>query len=521
MKPKSHIAILLAASLALALGACSSSSDDKKADMNGDGGGMETPDPAIAQRAAIKSAIGTASSAVGAVDDDATDAQVMAADNAIAAAKKAIADAADVPAEERTANTGTVDALASRLMAAKDSRKTAMDKAATAAAKAAMALFDGIDESASDLTVAVSAVSDKHGGGMASVTATGLAPGVGGNDVMKSAEPMLGMWQGTMLTDTNDADASSTVVVYTDIKAPKAVPFGDVYTLDANGDLASATVILAANRSKVKAPAFVHTGRMNHDPDPDSATDIAMVRGTFNGASGEYRCVAASATACASHDAGKGVVRLEGTWLFDPDSGAMAMMADPSFAYFGWWLNKGTTEGVEAGVFHGVTDGTGDAELLAAPTDISPLGGTATYTGAAAGKYAINPGLSSASAGHWTADATLTAAWGAEDAAGRISGMINNFMSGDMSMDWSVKLGETGLANVGTWDSDTNSGSEIAGDDIVWTIGGVDGAESGAWSGGLRAAGDNGVPTVGTGMFTATHGTVGHLLGAFGAHLDE
>ena len=411
----------------------------------------------------------------------------------------------------------TVKELQDTLMELQDA---AAKMASDAAIAAAVALFNGIGETASDLTVAVSAVADKDGGGMASVTATGLTPGVGGDDVMKSAEPMLGAWQGTMLTDSNDDDASSTVVVYTDIEAPKAVPFGDVYELDANGNLANATVVLAANRSKVRASAFMHTGRKNHDPDPDSATEYAEIRGTYNGASGEYRCLAASATACASHDAGNGLVRLEGAWFFDPDSGAMAMMVDPSFAYFGWWLNKGTTEGVEAGVFHGVTDGTGDAELLAAPADISALGGTATYTGAAAGKYAINPGLSSASAGHWTGDATLTADWGAEDAAGMISGMINNFMSGDMSMDWSVKLGETALTGTGTWDSSGNSGSETAGDDMVWTIGGVDGAESGAWSGGLRAAGDNGVPTVGTGMFTATHGTVGHIMGAFGVDLE-
>jgi len=398
------------------------------------------------------------------------------------------------------------------------------DAATLRNAKDAMALFAGIGDT-SNLTVGVTAVADKHGGGMASVTATGLIPGVGGDDVMKSAEPMLGMWQGTMLSDANADDAatnpgtSSTVVVYTDIAAAKAVPFGDVYDLDTNGDLANATVIAAANRSKVKATAFTHAGRMNHDPDPDSTTDVAMVRGTFNGASGEYRCLAASANACASHDAGNGVVRLEGAWIFDPDSGAMAMMADPSYAYFGWWLNKGTTEGVEAGVFHGVTDGTGDAELLAAPTDINALGGTATYKGAAAGKYAINPGLSAASGGHWTADATLTAEWGAEDVPGMISGMIDNFMAGGEAMDWSVKLGKTALTGTGTFDSAT--GAPDTGDGVVWTIGGVDGAEAGTWSGGLRAEDDNNVPTVATGMFNATHGTVGHMLGAFGAHVEE
>ncbi len=395
--------------------------------------------------------------------------------------------------------------------------------------KAAEALFDSFGDT-DTLTVTIAAtgaVTDEDGGGgMASVTVTGggLLPGVGRDTVMKSAEPMLGKWQGTMLTDSNAADAaanpgtSSTVVVYTDIAAPKAVPFGDVYTLDANGNLANAAVILAANRPKIKASEFTHTGRKNHDPDPDSATEYAMVNGSFNGASGQYRCLAADATACASHDAGNGVVRLEGAWFFDPDTNAMAMMADASYAYFGWWLNKGSADGVEAGVFHGVTDGSTPVSL-AAPTDISALGGTATYTGAAAGKYAINPGLSAASGGHWTADATLTANWGAEDAPGTISGVIDNFMAGDTSMDWSVALGATTMAASGAIDTATDSATTTGSNAVVWTIGGVDGAVAGAWSGALYAQGDDNVPTVATGMFSATHGTVGHMVGAFGADL--
>ena len=414
--------------------------------------------------------------------------------------------------------------------------KDLQDKAAalvTAAdVMAAEALFAGIGD-ATDLTVAVgtdgnNGVADEDGGGgMAAVTVTGLTPGVDGDDVVKSAEPMLGTWQGTMLTDAiaDDADTdpgtSSTVVVYTDIEAPEAVPFGEVYDLDANGNLANADVILEANRPKVKASEFVHTGRKNHDPDADSATDVAVVMGSFNGASGEYRCLAGTPTACASHDAGDGVVRLEGAWLFDPDPRAMAMMADASFAYFGWWLNKGTTEGVEAGVFHGVTDLTGEDAQLAVPgadDGFDALGGTATYGGSAAGQYAINPGLSAASGGHWTADATLTADFGAADAAGMISGTVNNFMAGGEMMNWSVALGETALTTeTGAFDSGANATDEettaVAGDDVVWTIGGVDGAESGSWEGDLYAPGDNNVPTVATGMFTATHGTVGHMIG--------
>ncbi len=400
-----------------------------------------------------------------------------------------------------------------------------------ASVKDAMALFDGIGETDSQLTVAVSAVGDEDGGGgMASVTATGLNPGVGDDDVMKSAEPMLGKWQGTMLTDAIAADAatnpgaSSTVVVYTDIEAPKPVPFGDVHTLTTTGNADVLTIDADADADAhvglISASAFVHTGRMVHDSDEADASETIRIRGTFNGAAGEYRCSeGGTAGSCASIESAAGV-RLAGTWVFDPDSGAMAMMVDTSFAYFGWWLNKGTTEGVEAGAFHGVTDLTGADAQLAAPSDISTLGGTATYTGVAAGKYAINPGLSSASGGHWTADATLTADFGNETAAGTISGMIDNFMAGDTPKDWSVALGETALADAGTFDSAT--GDPTTGDGVVWTIGGVDGAESGAWSGGLRAAGDNSVPTLATGMFSASHGApiVGHIVGAFGVDLQ-
>ena len=145
------------------------------------------------------------------------------------------------------------------------------------------------------------------------------------------------------------------------------------------------------------------------------------------------------------------------------------------------------------------------------------MGGTATYEGAAAGKYAINPGLSTASGGHWTADATLTADFGSETAAGTISGKVDSFMAGGQMMDWSVALGETVLAGTGTFSTTNDTSADTGSNAVVWTIGGVAGAEAGSWEGGLRAEGDNNVPTLATGMFSATHGTVGHMVGAFGA----
>ncbi len=92
-----------------------------------------TAERMAAQRSAISTAIGAATTAVNAVDDDSTDAEVTAADTALADARSAIAAGADLPDEEKAANTGTVDALATLLDGAKTSRTAAMDAAQTAA----------------------------------------------------------------------------------------------------------------------------------------------------------------------------------------------------------------------------------------------------------------------------------------------------------------------------------------------------------------------------------------------------
>ena len=117
--------------------------------MAGCGGGGSTttdaaeppmPDPAIAERAAIDTAIGAARTAVAAVNDDSTDAAVTAAETAIANARTAIADASNVPADETSSNSDTVDAIATDLANRKSSRMTAMDDAAEAERMAMVAM---------------------------------------------------------------------------------------------------------------------------------------------------------------------------------------------------------------------------------------------------------------------------------------------------------------------------------------------------------------------------------------------
>ena len=67
--------------------------------------GEPEPDPAIAQRADIKTAIDAPETAVATADNDLTDAELSAVDAAMTAAT-------NVPATQRIANTGTVDAIA-------------------------------------------------------------------------------------------------------------------------------------------------------------------------------------------------------------------------------------------------------------------------------------------------------------------------------------------------------------------------------------------------------------------------
>ena len=413
--------------------------------------------------------------------------------------------------------------LAAKKKAEMEAQEKAKMEAKKAAAKDAMALFNGFgdagDDDTADLVLGSITVTDKHGG-----SATVMADGAGGTPAVKATDTMvsmLGKWKGTELAgDTDGEMPSNTVVVYTDIEAPKPVPFseiheltGDVLSIDADAD-ADAHVKL------ISAPAFTHSGRMNHDPDPSKADDVARIRGMFNGASGEYRCTAATATTCASHDSSMGV-RLSGTWIFDPDSGAMASKADDAYGYFGWWLRKaGGTATPEVVPFSGATGLTATNGGLLAASTFAALGGKATYKGAAVGKYAMNRGADQyATGGHWTADATLTADFGDETARGSISGMIDGFMAGGESMDWTVTLRKV-ILSAGAPGEFDSSAATAADDGPVWSIGGMAAAGAGSWKGILYSEGKDGVPDAAVGTFSTAYGSVGHMAGAFGVHAE-
>ena len=528
MKKSKVTRSLLAACSIVALSAvmygCVHSSDDPPAT---DDTTMDTPDPAIAERAAIKTAIDMASTAVAAVDNDSTDAEVSAADAAVAAARKAITDAANVPDEEKAANTGTVDALASRLTAAKSARTDAMDDARRAAdmamAATAAKLYAGIKTQADDATgtttddvfaaynTAETAIEVTIGTGTAAGTAVTLS-----EDKDSTVAANHG-WAGKRYADPVGGDMYE-AVVYSNVEAPtQGKKFGgaaanDEYEYALTDGALPAASIVAANvaLTGVTRTAGTETFKLP-DPNPGEAT-VINVPGSYHGVSGTYNCDTTDGTStCTAAVAATGfTLGGTGTWSFTPTNAEARVMdsADTAYASYGWWIKKAENDGpFTASAFVDFKGTAGDVDIA----DLAA--GTATYVGGAAGKYALASSTGGTNdAGHFTARATLEADF--ED--DMITGTIDNFMGADgQSRNWSVALKKSGVSNTGAI-----LGSDGTGDPMktVWTIGDDAAAESGQWSGNLREEGDDGVPKVATGTFYSEYGTAGKMVGAFGAN---
>ena len=162
---------------------------------------------------------------------------------------------------------------------------------------------------------------------------------------------------------------------------------------------------------------------------------------------------------------------------------------------------------------------------LADPTTIA---GSATYSGHAAGKFAINNPLGGSDAGHFTADVMLTAKFGANTAPnnGGVSGTIDNFMANEESVPWSVALHRAEWDTTGAFAS-TATANTVA-DGTTWSIDGNAAVESGSWNGQMYdetlhltpgTSPDDGknVPTTAAGVFQSMFGSTHTMVGAFGA----
>ena len=506
--------------------------------------GMDSMQRMEAQRTAVTNAVTMARTAVNGVKNASTDSEVSSAEQAIADLEKAIADAVDIEGEAVVAEAqGTVDTLKAQLKTAKDTRTAYLadkDKTDTAAMnKLGEDLHAALGGAAADTDALANVTATTLGTAGLGVTAAddaGALTGMVTVPTLKAGESAgaLGSWMGTNYAHTDTGTkVENSAIVYTNQGPGTRMAFGDVHEVadESAGSAPGFTAIKgsltvdgadAAVRALVTGTAFTHSGSQGHTVDPD--TGIFTTRGYFDGAPGQYRCTGA----CSSTNDGEGGPSvLAGTWHFKPDAGAMVHQPDANYLYYGWWLNK-DKDGVPmaASAFAGVVGtvaGDGTTALTTAPDTLT---GSATYSGKAAGKYAMsNPLDGTGEGGHFTADASLTAKFGAnaDPNNGGVSGTINNFMAGGEAKPWSVELKRAG------WDSGAatfgGTGNEAT---TVWSINGNKAPESGGWSGtmydelpGATSADPPGdgsdIPTTVTGTFYSEFSTIGRMVGGFGA----
>ena len=516
--------------------------------------GMGLTERMASQRTELMDAMTAARTAVAGVDDDSTDSEVASADAAITRLEDAIADAGDLAegdADVATAQ-GTLTTLEGLLTAAKTSRMAALDdkaeedmKAETATGKALHAALAGLDAASNALAnIAPPALSDdglvinaiENAGTFADGTDPDGADGV----TLEAGDSAgaLGSWNGMNYAHTDSGTkVMNAAVVYTNKGPGKTVSFAvaghTIITTDGLDKgyvsvVAAGSVEDGVNIMDVMATAFVHSGTEDH-PIPAESNGF-YTRGTYDGAPGRYRCTGT----CTSTNDGEGSPSLlGGTWHFKPDAGANAMARQPDaeYLYYGWWVSK-DKDGMPtaASAFTGTVLLTEDA----APVSMSgtAITGNATYNGHAAGKFAINNPLDgTGDGGHFTADATLTAKFGANAAPnnGGISGTLDNFMANDKSVPWSVSLhraewgSDDNMFATPTTDAPGTTADERLG--TTWSIDGNSAERSGTWSGqmydempGSAPGGDgSNIPTTVTGTFYSEFSTIGRIVGAFGA----
>ena len=358
-----------------------------------------------------------------------------------------------------------------------------------------------------------------------------------------------GRWRSTSLTGRT-ATTVDTVEVYADIEAPDPVNFKDsTYNsgnsvVNAEGDVIG-EVAITGSRADTAASSFPSTSgpaksfdyvdrgfddQAAKDTEIDACTEgdpcparnipvrdtdryplryAVDVGGRLGGASGTFRCDAASTdTACTVQNRGN-TFFFAGPWAFIPSSGTTKVFVpDAQYMWFGWWARQ-TPGGDPTWAFQAKHGGATGAAL----TDVDDVTGTATYRGTAAGRYAVyQPVGGPSSTGSFTASASLTANFDTDSVSGSITGFSND-------PDWSVTL-KPGAISGGAAGNDGTDTDDPGG--TTWTINGAP-LDSGSWEAqfysNLPSGQREGVVPYGiAGTFQADYGTVGRMIGAFGAH---
>ena len=267
----------------------------------------------------------------------------------------------------------------------------------------------------------------------------------------------------TMHVRDNGEGVEEVVIVSTDIDAPKATPFADVYELNTNNNdadppVAQSLMAETANVGMWSSADFPSTADTTREyPQNDADTEDmneGTIEGSFDGADGTFECVS---TDCSIQTDGDGkLMTVDGTWHFTPDEDVTVDVDDADYLRYGFWLKR-TTDDMGATTYNEVE--TFAISSIAASGDVSSVGGSASYEGDAVGVYVHSVTNSdgteaSATSGHFTADASLTAHFSgtsvAADLHNSVTGTIDNFaLAGGEENGWSVAL-KGGITDTGT-----------------------------------------------------------------------
>ena len=514
--------------------------------------GMDRDGRMMAQRSAIDTAVTAARTAVAMVDDDATDAQVTAADDAVAALKAAIDAAVDLSGDTEVAVAqGTLDTLVGQLASAKTSRMVAMEAEETeenkAMAATAATLYDAIAPASGDQTTEATTARAAE----IVASATGGSPTIGINfaggaaDTESRSSLVLDKdttvadhrgWEGNRYVEKDsDGNIITEAVVYSDEMPTMGKKFGSAAAVTETGDfeyqLDSGMYTVDGtdgdNDPLVGGSGFDQSAGIKEfalpSPNPTGAT-MVTVPGTFHGVSGTYSCTPGNGNTCAANKAATGFTlgltadadneftSNATAWTFKPanPNARVTEGADMLYAVYGWWLRT------PAGGGAWVASAFDSYHAAAAPafTGLDALNGSATYTGGAAGKYALASSTGGENdAGHFTARATLEADFDTDT----ITGTIDDFMGDGEAKDWSVSLQKSGVSDAGAIAGDGTDGN-VDLQKTVWTIGDDAAAASGQWRGQFQEVDDTtDVPKVVTGDFYTEFGNSGKMVGGFGA----
>jgi len=214
------------------------------------------------------------------------------------------------------------------------------------------------------------------------------------------------------------------------------------------------------------------------------------VQGTFFGAPGEYVCPGSSP--CTASVTSAGVSLTSEGWRFNPtaEEDAEFTIPDNEYQEFGWWITENEDRDPRNVDLFAATKGYTVRDVPATVI------GSATYTGGAAGIYANHSEIGAnteADYDPFTAEAKLTAAFGANTDTAEVSGEIGKFMVGGESRPWKVYLLSQGFgihaANDATGrglDKDSNRAGTADPDvhsRIRWDSGGTDGRTLGNFGG--------------------------------------